>query len=135
MYLFLSHDKTIHEVQQSFTSKYPYLKLEFYRLQNGDPGLTVKKHLLHSTTLKAAGLKNDGLIEINNDMTVVDLEQIFLHRFGLNAQVSRKSGILWLETTMTDKWSLEKQNEHGREITVSALQSKWDDTDQQILQG
>lgn len=134
MFLFLSEDKTLNEVQQSFTSKYPFLKLDFYRLQKGDPTLTVKKHLLHSITLKAAGLKNNGLIDINNDMTVADLEKIFLHQFGLNVQVSRKSGILWLETTMTDKWSLQKQNEHGREITVSALNPKLNDGDQEMLQ-
>ena len=134
MFLFLSPDKTLNEIQQSFTSKYPFLKLEFYKLQNNDPGLTVKKHLSHSLTLKAAGLKGNGLIDISNDMTVADLEKIFLHQFGLNAQVSRKSGILWLETTMTDKWTLQKQNEHGREITASTLQSRMDDRNREMLQ-
>ena len=129
MFLFISKDKTIHDVQQSFSSKYPFLKLEFYKRDTTNPALTIEKHLSHSITLKAAGLKEDGLIDIRNDLTVADLEKIFLTKFGLNVQVSRKSGIIWLETTMTDKWSLEKQNEHGREITLSAVKSKLNERD------
>jgi hypothetical protein len=119
MFLFISKDKTILEVQQSFSSKYPFLKLEFYKRDTTNPAHTNEKHLSQSITLKAAGLKENGLIDIQNDLTVADLVKIFLTKFGLNVQVSRKSGTLWLETTMTDKWSLQKQNEHGREITLS----------------
>ena len=121
MFLYISKDKTIQEVQQSFSSKYLFLKLEFYKVMNNDPALPVRKHLPHSFTLMAAGLKENGLIDINNDTTVASLEKIFFTKFGLNMQVSRKSGISWLETTMTDSWSLQKQNEHGREITLSAI--------------
>ncbi len=123
MFLYISKDKTIHEVQQYFTRKYPFLKLEFYKQENTDPAFIVKKHLSHSITLKAAGLKDNGLIDIHNDLTVGELEKKFLNKFGLNVQVSRKSGTLWLETTMTDKWTLQKQNEHGREITLYPIKS------------
>src|SRR5688572_13171245 len=123
MFLLISKDKTIQEIQQPFSSKYPFLKLEFYKMKNANPVLAVKKHLSHSITLKAAGLKDNGLIDIQNDLTVADFEKIFLTKFGLNVQVSRRSGTLWLETTMTDKRSLQKQNEHGREITLSAIKT------------
>jgi hypothetical protein len=119
MTLLLSKDKTIYEVQQNFSRQYPFLKLEFYKAGNANPALAVKKHLSHSLTLGAAGLKSDGSIDLHDELKVGDLEKIFLKEFGLFAQVSRKSGMLWLETTMTDKWSLQKQNEHGREITLS----------------
>lgn len=124
MFLFLSKDKTIHEVQQYFSSRFPFLKLEFYKTDQADPALTIRKHLSHTLTLKAAGLKDDGLINVHNELKVADLEKILLKKFGLNAQVSRRSGIMWLETTMTDTWSLHKQNEHGREITLLAGKEK-----------
>lgn len=98
MFLFISKDKTIHEVQQSFSSKYPFLKLEFYKRDTTDPAIDIKKYLPHSITLEAAGLKKNGLIDIRNDLTVADLEKIFLTKFGLNVQVSRKSKILWLQS-------------------------------------
>jgi hypothetical protein len=51
-------------------------------------------------------------------MKVNELENIFQQKFSLSAQVFRKSGNLWLETTMTDNWSLLQQNNHGREIST-----------------
>jgi hypothetical protein len=113
----MSKNKTVHDVQDAFSMEYPFLKLEFYKPVNGS-FLPMKKHLPHSTSLEAAGLKKGGEIEVYKEMTVEELEKCFQLLFGLNVQVSRKSGILWLETTMTDKWSLQKQNEHGRQISL-----------------
>ena len=45
-------------------------------------------------------------------------EKIFKDQFSLAVQVFRRSGNLWLETTMTDNWTLRQQNEHGREIST-----------------
>ena len=53
-------------------------------------------------------------------MTVGELENIFKDQFGANVQVSRKSGSLWLETTLTDKWTLLQQNEQGKELSTPA---------------
>lgn len=118
MKLILSKNKTIHDIQSVFNKEYPFLKLEFYKPANGS-FVPEKKHLPHSALLEAAGLKKAGEIEVYKEMTVEELENYFQFHFGMNAQVSRKSGVLWLETTMTDKWSLYKQNEHGRQISLS----------------
>jgi hypothetical protein len=121
MHLVISKEKTIQDIQEDFSEHFPFLKLEFYKLQTGDSGLSVKKHLPQSCTLRSAGLKPEGdVLDISNTMTVNELEHLFLKRFGLDVQVSRKSGVLWLETTMTDNWTLQKQNEHGREVSVTA---------------
>ncbi len=119
MLLVISKEKTIRDVQMDFSNQFPFLKLEFYKRDNADPALPVKKHLSHSTTLRQAGLKESGVLDIQNEMTVVALEKKFFSDFGLDVQVLRKSGMLWLETTVTDKWALEKQNEHGREISLT----------------
>ena len=57
-------------------------------------------------------------IEVVEEMKVKDLERIFKDQFSLAMQVFRKSGNLWLETTMTDNWTLQQQNDHGREIST-----------------
>ena len=116
MLLEISKDKTILDIQQDFNLRFPFLKLEFYK-----PGdlATARKHLPGYTLLSAAGFKNGNTImELDNGMTVAELERKFRNEYGLDVQVSRKSGVLWLETTMTDNWSLEKQNEHGKEISL-----------------
>ena len=117
MLLEISKDKTIHDIQQDFNLRFPFLKLEFYK--PADPAVA-KKHLPQYTLLSAAGLKDgNAIMEVVNDMTVAELEKKFRNEYGLDVQVSRKSGLLWLETTMTDNWSLEKQNEHGKEISIT----------------
>lgn len=115
----ISQNRTISDIQQDFNSQYPFLKLEFYKVQRLDEALTVRKHLDKSIPLKLAGVKNGGILEVNERMTVKEFEKAFLQNFGLVVQVSRKSGMLWLETTLTDNWTLAKQNEYGREISSS----------------
>jgi hypothetical protein len=112
----ISKSRTIQELQQDFSSQYPFLKLEFYKTADVRPSVHMKDRIPHSTTLRSAGLTNAGMMEITDDLTVGELEKMFLEQFGLIVQVSRNSGGIWLETTMTDKWSLYKQNEYGREI-------------------
>jgi hypothetical protein len=125
MQLVISNDKAIQKVQQDFNEHFPFLKLEFYKLQADGPASGVKKHLPPSTPLRAAGLNQEGgLMEIHKDMKVNELEKQFLNNFGLNVQVCRKSGTLWLETTMTDNWTLQKQNEHGQEVSMTARVSQ-----------
>jgi len=50
-------------------------------------------------------------------MKVSELEKIFLEDYGLNVQVFRNSGRVWLETTMTDDWTLAEQNRQGEELS------------------
>ena len=110
-------NKFIHELRHEFSTVYPFLNLEFYKLQGNDPNLIVRKHITHQGSLRIAGLKIQGDIELSDDMSVGELEKQFREKFALNVQVTRQSGSIWLETTMTDKWTLRQQNEHGREIT------------------
>jgi hypothetical protein len=119
MKLEISNMRTVQEVQYDFNSQYPFLKLEFYKVTPQKPGL--REQLAHTLSLKYAGLKTAGYIDISNDMSVGELEKIFQEQFGIVAQVSRKSAGVWLETTMTDKWSLQKQNEYGKEIVKQTI--------------
>ena len=117
MVLHISPDRTLSETQQDFNDVYRYLRLEFYR--NSEPGVA-RKHINNSVKLNAAGLKKNGEIEISDTTVVGQLENEFLEKFGLHVQVSRKSGTIWLETTMTDNWTLKQQNDHGRELSEPA---------------
>jgi hypothetical protein len=79
-----------------------------------------KYHQLSDTTLKVENITpsmHEGAIQLSDNMTVSNLEDTFSDRFGLQVQVFRKSGNLWLETTKTDAWTLKVQNDHGREIS------------------
>src|SRR5688572_13250898 len=120
MLLAISKEKTIQDLQLDFNRQFPFLKLEFYKRDATGKVSRGKKNLPYFFTLQQAGLKSNGSLDVRHDMTVASLEGMFSSQFGLDVQVLRKSGIVWLETTVTDQWSLEKQNEHGREISVSS---------------
>lgn len=115
MKLIFSDTILIGDLQAAFNREYPYLKLRFYR--DAEASLA-RKGISESSTLKQAGLIKVGSVAVHDEMTVGELEQKLRKDFGLTAQVSRRSGRVWLETTMTDGWTLRQQNEHGRELSV-----------------
>lgn len=121
IHLAIFADRTIKEVQEDFTNAFPYLKIEFFR--NGEvrkDRYPAQMMIAHNRTLKEAWVrkKTEGTFPLSETMTVSDLENKFLDHYGLSVQVFRRSGNLWLETTMTDNWTLRQQNEHGKEIST-----------------
>jgi hypothetical protein len=121
MKLEISNTRTVQDVRHDFNSQYPFLKLEFYKITPQKS--RTREQIPHTLSLKSAGLKSTGYIDIDNAMSVGELEKMFNEQFGLSAQVSRHSAGVWLETTMTDKWSLQKQNEYGKEIVKKTIEN------------
>ena len=114
-------ERLITDVQNQFASVYPFLKIEFFK--NVDFSRNIyprQKQIAHSLQLKDASIskKMEGELLIDDIMTVTDLERTFRSEFGLAAQVFRRSGNIWLETSITNGWTLKQQNDHGREITI-----------------
>lgn len=122
--LHISPSKHVYELQQEFSKPYPFLRLDFYLNRPIEPGRPVlsKKLIKATTLLKDAGLKKEGDLDISDAMTVAELEKMIIEKYGMNVQVVRRSGNIWLETTMTDDWTLQQQNDHGREITAHGTQ-------------
>ena len=111
--------RLIKDLQKEFNDLFPFLKLEFFKNRNGSmPVYTMEEILPPNKKLEEGQAAiSIGSIDITQEMKVKDLEKIFQEQFLLAVQVFRRSGNVWLETTMTDNWTLRQQNEHGREIT------------------
>ena len=119
MHLHLTKDSRIADIQQQFNVCYPYLKLQF-SAQHIHVGAThVKRSLIPSDTLlrSITHMEFPCQIDIDQSMTVARLERCFEQKTGLHVQVFRSSGSLWLITTATDQWSLEKQNRECEELS------------------
>ena len=115
----ITPDRIIQEIQKEFNEEFPFLKLEFFK-----KGIRYKSAGKRTPSLsKELKLGNINMfqfketLKISGSMSVKELENIFDKLFGLSVLVYRKSGNLWLETTMTDNWTLEQQNENGRQIS------------------
>jgi len=117
MILRLSRENTVEEVQNRFNQAYPYLKIDFFKLSEGRLSSEVRHKIPKTALLQAAGLRRDGELRIDDSMTVAEMEKAFKKLFNANVQVSRKSGSIWLETTMTDSWTLRQQDDRGKELS------------------
>jgi hypothetical protein len=122
MKLKINDTRKIFSIQKEFNASYPFLKLEFFSKPHRSAGPSSKKYI-KSNSLSLAECRTvnkNGTITVSPNMTVYELEQHFQDVFGLNVQVFRKSGKVWLETTVTDNWTLEKQNAEGEELSKIA---------------
>lgn len=125
--MIITDSKKIVEIQREFNTKFPYLKLEFYKAKHrpgeGSPiELQIDREL---TVGQVRTIHNEEEFKIRRDLKVTDLEKIFHDRFGLNVQVFRKSGNLWMQTTSTDHWTLDMQNRKGGS-SESAFREKYE---------
>lgn len=115
---FIIHPNTvIAQVQKDFSALFPFLKLEFFLGKKTTPAAAIQA--APGMTISAVQSQPaSGRLGLRPGMTVKELEDTFRNDFFLDVQVFRKSGNTWLQTTVTDKWTLYQQNEHGRETCL-----------------
>ena len=113
--MLITDQKKVFEIQNEFSKKFPALKLEFYSEHNEEGEASPNKQLINSnkTIGEIRTIDNEGDMSINGHLKVATLEQQMYEKYGLNVQVWRKSGGIWLQTTSTDDWTLTEQNERG----------------------
>lgn len=122
---------TILELQNHFADYFPFLKIEFFIGGQTILG-EIPEQLLHPSVMVSKameGIFKTGALQFTPHTTVAELEDAFRKTFNLKVQVFRRSGDLWLETTATDKWTLEQQNKHGMESTIANSESEAGDYD------
>jgi hypothetical protein len=116
MKLRIEKESSIKNVQKEFNTLYPYLKIEFFkrpfRLWSKSRLNEEKRN--HDEPVSNLGKFNKcAIINVDGKRTAAQVEQDFWEAFGLSIKLFRKSGTLWIETTLTESWTLEKQNEEG----------------------
>lgn len=115
----INDERKISDLQQEFSRCFPFLKIEFFTVAHTKNQLSSLKDMVpKDRSIGSFRTKhNTGTIVLDDTKTVFELEDEFDKRFGMNAQVFRKSGSLWIETSLTDKWTLALQNSEGYEIS------------------
>lgn len=119
----IARQRLIKEVQDEFTRTYPFLKIDFTRGKDGRINRSAPPSEVPSSVSGDEEVVRDVAqkllwkeLGLCDDMKINEVEVLLQYQFGLPAQVLRKSGNLWLETRMTQHWTLRQQNEHGYEI-------------------
>lgn len=109
--MLITRNMTIKEVNLEFSRLYPHLKLCFYKSGHGHfVGSSPEDEYSEDTILSEINPDmSDGNLPHFGEMTVEEFESNWKSIFGLNVQVFRKSGDVWLQTSKTDFWTLNKQ--------------------------
>ena len=114
MQLHIDGETKIRYLQHTFNAEYPYLKIDFLRDVSAKK-FSQKVEKIHPDELikRAGKLNGTHHLNVNKQRTVVQLKKDLKEFFGLTAEVFRKSGNVWIETSLTDDWTLEQQNNEG----------------------
>ena len=110
MKLQIQDDMTVAALQAEFNAMFPFLKLE------------VKSELAKAGVHKSTLLRYCRRVHTNGEFEVLPQEPLveFIARlkqeFDLHVEVFRNCGKLWIATTLSNAWTLERQNNEGFEI-------------------
>lgn len=118
----IDENKKLFMIQEEFNNAFPFLKLAFFlragRLEND---FVLPRRLFNQTSKtlnECRTIQTDLHVTIEPQMTVLDLDQQFQKAYGIGVLVYRRSGKVWLETTLTDAWTLEEQNWQGEALSI-----------------
>ena len=119
MTLHILPESKLKNIQSVFQDSFPFLKLEFYgKAHLSGEGNSNTSLINLNYSLKELNEQTQAFDwEINESMTVTELEKSFYEKTGISTQVFRKSGRSWLQTISTDNWTLAEQNERGKEMS------------------
>ena len=118
MNLNINKDTTVLDIQKQFNKHYPYLKIEFFKNFAKNKPILKAEILNAAETLKHLDSYYEGReIDIDRKRSVRDVTKDFENMFGLSAHVFRKSGNVWVETSLTEDWALGDQNDEGEQIS------------------
>lgn len=136
MEITIEQNKKLSDIQVEFQKRFPFLKLEFYKDAHASGEGSAKAKTLNSnlTIAEAQSKAATGSLIIQGLMTVAELESAFSEVYGLSVQVFRKSGQVWLQTTVTDNWTLSIQNQKAMEKHEAPKDSAVDAMDRMELE-
>ena len=120
MQITVTDNRKIFQLQEEFTQCFPYLKIEVLSKPHKSWSGTSER-ILRSAEKTIGDYRKgsrDGNLTISGNMTVTELERQFRELYGLHVLVFRKSGKVWLETTVTDGWTLAEQNNQGEALSA-----------------
>jgi hypothetical protein len=108
MIIKISAQTSIKQIQSAFTTRFPFLKLEFFIDSNSDQIFTanemIKDHDKTIGELSKTVLNN--AFEVHGSHTTTELEQSFKTNFGLIVQVFHNRNHTWIMSTTSDQLTL-----------------------------
>jgi len=114
MQLSILKSATVSETQQAFNAAFPFLKIAFFTRAHKEHGSSNAKFMVTNLLEllgNISGFKAECPLVIEPYMRTWEVERMVAAETGLHLQIFRKSGNIWLETSVSDDLTLEQQNE------------------------
>ena len=116
--ILINQDTLVSDIQETFNGFYPFLKIEFSKLQGNNQGPQKSKKILPEDSMKEITIAAMPVkIIMESKLTIAQLEDDCIQKLGLLVQISRKSGNVWNAISLTENWTLEEQNNAGKFIS------------------
>jgi hypothetical protein len=103
--------KTFGKVQEEFTQTFPYLKIDFV-----STGIHSEELCLTKENGQNKVADKITYIILTDNTTVKEMVYHFKDLFNLSVKVQRKSDSHWVETMLTENWTLTKQHLEGKNL-------------------
>ena len=113
----ISDDVKLKDIKETFNNKFPHLKIEFFAEEH-EEGEASSYSSMYDDELYLKHIRKNhtqGNLSIDGHVKTSTFENGFKEHFGVNIQVWRRSGNMWLQTTSTDEWTLSRQEKKGIE--------------------
>lgn len=107
----LTASTTLQDLATAFAKAFPYLKLAFFVHRRGK---WVEAEL---QTAPLATSNNEIIVNLDPERTVKDVLEELQALLQLEVMILRRSGKLYIETSVTESWTLKRQNEEGAELS------------------
>lgn len=102
---------TLSDIAGAFAQAFPYLKLAFFMRQRGKWVEAEQNAAPLSTSA------SEILLNLDPERTVKDLLSELQSLLQLEVMILRRSGRLYIETSVTEDWTLQRQNDEGAELS------------------
>jgi hypothetical protein len=118
----ISAHKTLHQINEEFSARFPDLRLTFYTEKHG----VGEESSLWDTANMKLPLSQVGTCEqdedftLSGEMSVSDFEAKFQDRFGLGVQIMYFRAGSWHQTRSSDDWTLAQQNTQSHQNRMDA---------------
>ena len=103
--------KTFGKVQEEFNQKFPYLKIDLVLSSVHSKEICLTKENGYDKVAKKI-----PYIILTDNTTVKEVVYHFKELFNLSVKVQRKSDGQWIDTMLTENWTLTKQNLEGKNL-------------------
>ena len=111
MILFVKPDIKATDLIRQFNEIYPFLRLEIY--YRGEEMSDAYHYCKLSDIMHKKAAESFVILP---EMKVSEVENLFWENMGIQISIFRKSGKTWLESSFTNYWSLERQNNLGKDM-------------------